>query len=106
MNTFYVNSIQFRDGTITPDRAIALGAASAAGIPRVIPGGDTGASPKLTSGQAQGKITVSWDSGVSGYALESTGSLANPQWTTVAGVANNTAVINAPVGTTFYRLRK
>ena len=106
VNTYYVNSIQFRDGTITPEQAIALGAASAAGIPRVIPGGDTGTSPKLTIGQAQGKITVSWDAAVSGYVLESTGSLANPQWAAVAGVANNTAVINAPVGTTFYRLRK
>src|SRR6266581_1306105 len=33
VNTVYVNSLQFREGTMTPEEALSLGAATANGLP-------------------------------------------------------------------------
>ena len=49
VNTFYVNSVQFRDGTMTAAQAAALGAATADGIPY----------PR--SAQVPQKVTGQWD---------------------------------------------
>jgi hypothetical protein len=47
VNTFYVNSIQFRDGTVNAKEAAVVGAASAAGIPHPI----TARVPQKVTGQ-------------------------------------------------------
>ena len=49
VNTFYVNSIQFRDGTMTAYQAASLGAAAADGIPYPKPA------------QVPQKVTGQWD---------------------------------------------
>jgi hypothetical protein len=77
VNTFYVNSIQFRDGTMTAEQAAALGAASADGIP--IPPTTT-PSISLAYAHNDNKLTLSWDSSVTGFILQSTDRLSSPTW--------------------------
>ena len=105
VNTLYVNSVQFRDGTFTAAQAVALGTASADGIPLVIPGGVTPASPRLKASLSGHSLTISWDATVTGFNLEGTPSLVNPQWSAVPGVANNSVAIDVTTGTRFYRLK-
>jgi hypothetical protein len=106
VNTVFVNSVQFRDGTITAEQAAALGAASANGIPLVIPTGSTTENPRLKVAFSANSLTISWDSAVTGFTLESVGTLTSPQWSGVQGVNNNSITISAPAGTKFYRLKK
>ncbi len=102
VNTVYVNSIQFREGTMTADQAAALGAATADGIP--IPAASI--QPKLATALSGRSLTISWDAVATGFVLESTGNLATPTWSAVAGVVNNTVTVNAGTGASYYRLKK
>ena len=43
--------------------------------------------------------------GVSGYVLESSASLINPNWTPVPGVVNNSVTIPIGAGNSFFRLK-
>jgi len=101
VNTVYVNSVQFRDGTMDAATAAALGAASADGIP--IP---TTSSPTLAYSLAGTKLTLSWDAAITGFNLESGDSLSAPTWSPVQGVVNNSVAITIEAGNKFFRLKK
>jgi hypothetical protein len=63
--------------------------------------------PSLSITGNASSITISWPSTVTGYTLESSGSLAaGSTWTAVPGVANNSVTIANPAGTQFYRLKQ
>ena len=102
VNTVYVNSLQFREGTMTADQAAALGAASADGIP--IPAAS--AAPQLRTSFTGHDLAISWDPSATGYTLESTANLGKPAWAPVAGVANATFSLKATNSASFYRLKK
>jgi hypothetical protein len=105
VNTYYVNSVQFRDGTMTEAEAAALGAATADGIPGASspppPGG-----PTITVTRSGTSLTLSWPASDTGYTLESKDSLSSPTWTAVPGVVNNSVTVQIGPGSKFYRLRK
>ena len=54
VNTYYVNSVQFREGTMTAGQAAALGAATADGIP--VPAAP--AQPKLATSVNGQDLTI------------------------------------------------
>ncbi len=64
------------------------------------------AVPVLSATFADGKLTLTWPAAATGYTLESTPSLSQPQWTSVPGVANNQVELNTGSGMQFFRLRK
>ena len=102
VNTVYVNSLQFREGTMSPEEALSLGAASARGIP--IP--STG-NPTLAFNRNGTTLTISWNVAVagSGFNLESTDSLFPPIWTPVPNVMNNSVGVTIGAGSKFFRLK-
>jgi hypothetical protein len=104
VNTVYLNSLQFRDYTMTPEEAAALGTASAKGIP--IPP-STG-NPTLAINRAGTTVTISWNPAVAGseFHLESTPTLLAPAWAPVTNVANYSVTITNGVGNRFFRLKK
>ena len=103
VNTVYVNSIQFRDGTMTAEQAAALGAATADGIP--LPPSST--SPvQLAYGRNADKLTISWDGKATGFNLESADSLPNASWSAVPGVSNNSVTVTIGGASKFFRLKK
>lgn len=102
VNTYYINSVQFREGTMTAAEAAALGPASADGIPGLASNKPVALAYKLEAG----KITVSWDPSITGYILESTPALSNPNWSPVPGVLNNSVAITIGAGNSFLRLKK
>src|SRR5262249_519080 len=106
VNTYYVNSIQFRDGTITGQQAAALGAATADGIPLVIPGSSAPEQPKLIVTLESNTVKISWDSTVSGFILENADKLPSSNWLAVPGVVNNSVSVTIAPGNKFYRLKK
>ncbi|PYJ79539.1 MAG: hypothetical protein DME22_25305 [Verrucomicrobia bacterium] len=65
-----------------------------------------GAAPALTAVRSGNSLVISWPASVTGFTLESTGSLPAPSWTTVGGVVNNSATITIGSGNKFYRLRQ
>jgi len=105
VNTYYVNSVQIRDSKLSDAEVLSLGGPQAAGIPG---GQPTTAPPKLNATMAIGgnSLTISWDAAATGYSLEVTGSLTNPNWLLVQGVNNNSVVVDTRTGTSFYRLKK
>jgi hypothetical protein len=52
------------------------------------------------------QVTISWDTAITGYTLESSGVLPGTTWTAVPGVVNNSVTLSASTGTSFFRLRK
>ena len=65
-----------------------------------------GAAPSLTAVRSGNSLVISWPTSVTGFTLESTGSLPAPGWTTVGGVANNSVTITIGPAQQFYRLRQ
>ncbi len=108
VNTYYVNSVQIRDGKLADDEVAALGGPQAAGIPLNIPSGPPVTQPRLTTTTSisGNNLTISWDAAATGYGLESSSSLTNPNWLPVSGVNNNSVVVDTSTGTRFYRLKK
>ena len=51
-----------------------------------------------------GGVTISWQTNLVGYALESRASLSSGAWLPVPGVTNNSAAISAGPGSQFFRL--
>jgi hypothetical protein len=51
-------------------------------------------------------LTLSWDTGITGYVLESSAQLPATSWTPVSGVVNNSKTVDASSGTAFFRLHK
>lgn len=101
----WVNSIQIRAGKLTDEQLTALGGPSAAGIPVLLAGGTT-TNPTIVLARSANQLTISWASDVTGFTLESSPTLANPAWTAVTGVANNSATITIGTGNQFFRLKK
>jgi hypothetical protein len=103
VNTVYLNSLQFRDYTMTPEEAASLGVASASGIP-IPPTGN----PKLTVNRTGATVKISWNPAVAGsdFHLESTPSLSAPTWSAEPNVVNYSLTITNGVGNKFYRLKK
>jgi hypothetical protein len=64
------------------------------------------APPLLNVSLSGSNLTISWDPSITGYTLESSGTLPGTTWTPVPGVVNNTVTVNASTGTSFFRLRK
>jgi hypothetical protein len=108
VNTVYVNSLQFRDGTMTDDQVLALGAATAAGIPIPLTTNTPQPTPQPTLAYTRTgtTVTITWNSTVTGYNLESTASLSAPIWAPVPNVANNSVAVASGTGNQFFRLKK
>ena len=100
---WWVNSIQIRPGALSKEEMAALGGPSAAGIPVLIP---LAPRPALNAERSGNALTISWDTSVSGFTLETTSSLTNPSWSTVPGVLNNSVTIVLGPGNEFFRLTK
>ena len=101
--SYYVNSVQFREGTMTAAQAAVLDAATADGIP--IPA--AAPQPRLATALSSHNLTISWDAGATGFVLESTGTLTNPIWTAVPGVLNGSVTAKTSANSAaYYRLRK
>jgi len=105
VNTYYVNSVQIRDSKLADSEVAALGGPQVWGIPG---GQPVATAPTLsTVRNASGNnLTISWDATVTGFNLESTTSLTNPNWLPVPGVINNSVVVDTKSATQFYRLKK
>jgi len=97
VNSFYVNSIQVREGKMADSEIVALGGPQAAGIP--VP------HPKLVTSVSGHTLTLSWDTAVSGFSPESTDSLTIPNWLPVPGATNNSVSVTIGTGSKFYRLK-
>ena len=61
-------------------------------------------APSLGATRSGNSLTISWDTSVTGFILETTSSLTNPVWTTVSG--NNPVTITIGNANQFFRLRK
>jgi len=105
VNTVYVNSLQFRDGTMTDEQVLALGAATAVGIPIPLTSNPT-TQPTLAISRTGTTVTISWSSTVTGYNLEGTANLSAPTWAPVPNVVNNSVTIASGAGNQFFRLKK
>jgi hypothetical protein len=104
VNTVYVNSLQFREGTMTADQVLALGAATAAGIP--IPSTSNPTLPTLAFNRTGTMVTMSWNAANTGFSLESTASLSTPTWSPVPNVVNNSVTITIGAGNNYFRLKR
>ena len=82
---------------------VALGAAATAENTPAIPVDP--ATVTLAVKRDGNKVTVSWAPSVTGYILESTGSLSDPIVSPVPNVVNNSVVIPVEAGNKYFRLR-
>jgi hypothetical protein len=62
--------------------------------------------PSLAISRSGNDLVISWPAEVTGFVLESAGTLPAASWTPVSGVSGNTVRITPTAGPTFYRLRK
>ncbi len=97
VNTYFVNSVQIRQGKLVDAEIMALGGAQATGIP--VP------HPKLITSVSGKNLTISWDLGVTGFNLESNTNLTTSTWSAVPGVINNSVTVLIGAGSNFYRLK-
>jgi len=103
----WVDSIQIRAGKLSDADMIALGGPSGTGLPIVVPAPASAApAAKISAHRSGNTLQLSWPLGLTGYILESTPSLKNPNWQPVAGTTANCANVPANVGNQFYRLRQ
>ena len=61
-------------------------------------------APQLHIARSGPQFTISWNAGISGFTLQSTTNLANPNWIAVPGVTTNGITVTNPTGNTFFRL--
>ncbi len=104
VNTYYVNSVQIRNGKLDDFEAAALGGPQASGIPVVVPGGGVVTRPTLSLSRTPGAFTISWDASLTGFVLETTPSLSSPSWSPVPGVTGNSFTVTTTNVAAFYRL--
>jgi hypothetical protein len=100
----WVNSIQIRSAPLSKAEMAALSGPSASGIPIAISLPPPPPEARLSLSRSGNTLVISWPPGVTGYILESTPSLANPDWQPVGGVAGNCANVALTPGTRFFRL--
>jgi hypothetical protein len=96
----WVNSVQIRAGALSQAE---LGTPSASGIPVAVVLPSAAGSPRLTIVRLGNDLRLSWPANVTGYRLECTSSLSNPDWQEVASVANCATVPISGIAR-FYRL--
>jgi hypothetical protein len=106
MTDTYVRSVQVSSTKLSDAALVALGGASPNGIPVVVPFATPPPPTTLAFSFSAGSFTVSWPGSVTGLTLQSSPTLANPTWTPVSGVVNNsvTLPIGGGVGALFFRL--
>jgi len=102
----YVNSIQLREGKLSDAELAALGTPSSLGIPLLLSVPEA-APEAILSFQRQGQfLFLSWPASLTGFILEATPSLTEPDWQPVAGVAANCANIPLTGEMMYFRLRQ
>ncbi len=99
----WVNSIQIRSGALTPVELAALGGPNAAGIPMAV-AIQTATAPKLTITRVATGVRLTWPGSASGYRLEGTASLTNPDWQEITPDQPNCATVAAGSQARFFRL--
>ena len=62
-------------------------------------------APQLHIARSGSQVTIWWDAAYSGFTLQSTTNLTNPNWTAVPGITTNGMTVANPTGNTFFRLR-
>jgi hypothetical protein len=103
---WWVNSIQIRAGALSKAQMAALGAPSSNGIPVVINVPSAPPEARLSLLRIGSTVRLVWPASVTGYTLQSTTSLANPNWQPVSGVAGNCATESITSTERYYRLSK
>jgi hypothetical protein len=102
---WWVSSIQIRAGALSKAELEALGGPEEGGIPVslqvLLP-----EPPELSIGLAGDQVNLTWPAEASGYVLESTTTLIDPEWETVPGVIENSINLNATDEARFFRLRQ
>jgi hypothetical protein len=102
----WVNSIQIRSAPLSKAEMEALGGPSANGIPVVISLPATPPEASLNIALKGSNVQITWPLAASGYTLQWTPSLTNPNWQPVANVAFNCATDTVTGPMRFYRLFK
>jgi hypothetical protein len=64
-----------------------------------------GSAPQLHIARSASQVTIWWDAAYSGFTLQFTTNLTNPNWSAVPGVTTNGITLSNPAGNTFFRLR-
>jgi hypothetical protein len=102
---WWVSSVQIRAGALSKAELEALGGPEPGGIP-VAPQSVIPEPPVLSVGLVGSQLTLSWPAEAGEFVLESSPTLANPQWGTVSGVSNNSVTVEVTGEAQFYRLRQ
>ena len=63
-------------------------------------------APALSANLSVNQLTISWPADATGFTLENADSLANPAWSQVSGVVNNSVTVPVGPGNKFFRLKK
>jgi len=98
----WVNSVQIRAGALSQAELAALGGPAAAGIPAAV-AVTSPSAPRLLIVRVGGDLRIAWAGNITGYRLQGTASLGNPDWQDVASVAN-CATVPASGPARFFRL--
>jgi Tol biopolymer transport system component len=103
------NTSQLKVGTTYSLRAVAYDAAGNSD-PTPVPVNfsvvEPSASIRLIVSRTAGGVSISWPNSATGFVLEVTDDLNNPNWVPVTGVANNSVTVTISGATKFYRLRR
>jgi len=102
----WVNSVQIRSSALSKDEMAALGGPSASGIPVAIALPLAPPEARISFLRIGNVLRLAWPAAITGYTLQSTPSLTNPDWQPVAGVANNCKDETITGATRYYRLFK
>ena len=63
-------------------------------------------SPQLSIARSGNKVTISWPADQTGFTLQGSSTLTNPQWAAIAGVVNNSVTLTIGASNQFFRLVK
>ena len=102
----YVRSVQVSSVKLSDAALEALGGPSANGIPVEIPGTVVNPVSLLATRSSATQVTISWPIAVTGFTLESTTNLLQPNWVPMSGVVSNSVSVTTGPGGSFYRLRQ
>ena len=94
---FYLSSVYFTDRAMTAMELAAMGGPNAQGIL---------VRPNLNLNRTDDQVVISWPTNSPGFILESATSLANPDWSFVGLVFNNTFTMSVGDGEQYFRLRQ
>ncbi len=103
---WWVDSIQIREGALSKAEMAALGAPGGTGIPVVVTLPKPPAAVAIRSSRVGGNLHLTWPTDATGYILQASPSLSEPDWQTVANVTGNSADVPIDAGLRFFRLIK